>query len=1095
VVHCFAYFLGVDAHSQSDDIAERAVGLVRRLLSATETSHTARERRARRRIARLVDDPSALWTTATLSDAVMRVARPSAATRLLRQVAAKSPVTTRSGLGLRDSLGLKLLGAISPISSPLATRVVHLVVRDAAKGIILPREVGALREHMRTRGDSMRFNINVLGEAVLGDREAQARLDAVCEMMRRPEVDYISVKISAITSQIVTVDHAGSLARVCERLRTVYRTALTHGTFVNLDMEEYRDLALTIDAFTTVLAEPEFASLDAGIVLQAYLPESHFAARRLIDFAAQRHHQHQSTVKIRVVKGANLAMERTEAELHGWCAAPYATKAEVDASWLRLIDLLLHRDTPTGVRVGIASHNLFGLAWALTIADVRGTRDRLDVEMLEGMANAEARAVASIAGSVLLYAPVVAHDDFPSAVAYLVRRLDENTSADNYLRASFHITPESAEFAAQEQRFRAALAARNTVSTASRRRAAVDAALAFARGEFVNEPDGDPTDVALVRLAHAAPHVPAPDVASLDQIEQTLGELRRGAAAWSARSPRERTEILGRAATLMAAERATTIAIMGREAGKTFDEANPEVSEAIDFARFYAIQGEQLGDLTQPLGVVCVVPPWNFPYAIPAGGVFAALAAGNTVVLKPAPQTTGVAWHLADQLWRAGVPRDALAYLRTHDDHTGQHLVAHPQVDAVILTGSFDTAQLFVGWKPELHLLAETSGKNSMIVAASADIDVAVKDLVHSAFSHAGQKCSAASLAIVDEGVLHSSRFLEQLRDAVCTLRVGHGGDPATVMGSLIDPPGDALRRALSTLDHGESWLVEPQPLNGDINTATLWSPGVRLGVTPGSWCQRTEWFGPMLGIIAARDLDHAIEIQNSTEFALTAGLHALDEEECERWLARVNAGNLYVNRATTGAVVARQPFGGWRRSCIGATAKAGGVHYLHNLVRWPKATTTNGVAAQVSAWWREHGAQVRPSSTLNAERNFTRFAPYERVVVVHDSHDTVTPALCAVFRETMNIDVTLATPDATFELNLDTKVRWCSSASAPTARFIAAGAAYDTRPITSCVAAEAPRWLREQSVSVAHHRYGNVGMGPQPQVLPRVASPVTSDT
>jgi len=484
------------------------------------------------------------------------------------------------------------------------------------------------------------------------------------------------------------------------------------------------------------------------------------------------------------------------------------------------------------------------------------------------------------------------------------------------------------------------------------------------------------------------------------------------------------------------------------------------------------------------------VPPWNFPYAIPAGGVFAALAAGNTVALKPAPQTTGVAWHLADQLWRAGVPRDALTFLRTRDDHTGQRLVTHPQVDAVILTGSFDTAQLFVHWKPELHLLAETSGKNSMIIAASADIDVAVKDLVHSAFSHAGQKCSAASLAIVDQGVLHSSRFLEQLRDAVCTLRVGHGGDPATVMGNLIGPPGDALRRAFTTLDHGESWLVEPQPRNGDINTATLWTPGVRLGAAPGSWCQRTEWFGPVLGIIEARDLDHAIEIQNSTEFALTAGLHALDEEECERWLARVNAGNLYVNRATTGAVVARQPFGGWRRSSIGATAKAGGVHYLHNLVRWPKATTTNDVAAQLSAWWREHGAQVRPSSTLNAERNFTRFAPYERVVVVHDSHDAITPSLCAVFRETMGIDVTLATPDATLELNFDTKVRWCSSAPAPTAQFIAAGAAYDTRPITSYVAAEAPRWLREQSVSVAHHRHGNVGMGPQPRVLPRIASP-----
>lgn len=1100
-------------------IADRAVALVRQLLSDAATRLTTRERRARRRIARLVDDPEALLTTATLSDAVMRVANPPAAVRLLRQVAAQSSIGVKTGLGLRDSIGLKLLAALSPLATTLGTRVAHLVVRNASRGIILPLEPELLRRHMDNRGGEMRFNINVLGEAVLGDAEARTRLEAVCEMMRRPEVDYISVKISAITSQIVTVDHAGSLARVCDRLRVVFRTALAHQTFVNLDMEEYRDLALTIDAFTKVLAEQEFASIDAGIVLQAYLPESHAAARRLIEWSAQRYEAHGSTVKIRIVKGANLAMERTEAELHGWSHAPYGSKTEVDASWLRLIRLLLHSDTPKGVRVGVASHNLFGLAWALTIAEEHGTSNRLDVEMLEGMANAEARAIANVTGNVLMYAPVVTHEDFPSAVAYLVRRLDENTSAENYLRVSFRITPDSPAFATEERRFRAALDACEHLSESSIRHAspAQDAAAAFAHGDFTNEPDGDPTDTKLVQLAHSPANITIPNISSLAQIQNTINDVRRGASAWGSLPCSERTEILGRAAALMSAERARTIAIMAQEAGKTFDEANPEVSEAIDFARYYALQGELLartsGDLLRspaegplPLGVVCVVPPWNFPYAIPAGGVFAALAAGNTVILKPAPQTAGVAWHLADQLWRAGVPREALAFVRTHDDDDGKFLVTNQFVNAVILTGSFDTAQLFIGWKPEMHLLAETSGKNAMIIAASADIDLAVKDLVHSAFGHAGQKCSAASIAIVDEAVLESSRFLEQLRDAVLTLSVGFGGDPATVMGNLISAPSETLRRALTTLDSSETWLVEPRPLNGDVRSATLWSPGVRIGVEPDSWCHRTEWFGPVLGIISARNLDQALTIQNSTNFALTAGIHALDEDECERWLSRVSAGNLYINRAMTGAVVSRQPFGGWRRSSVGATAKAGGLHYLHNLVSWPTLSYDNDDIYRADAkfehdlrtWWNETGSQVQPTASLTAERNYRRYVPYDAVVVVHDKNDVATPRACEAIRYTTGINITFATPTKLSNdesvLNqhssherIDTKVRWCASEVAPTRQFLVAGVAYDTRPLTNVVAVELPRWLREQSVSISNHRHGNVGMGPKPRVLPRV--------
>ncbi len=266
------------------------------------------------------------------------------------------------------------------------------------------------------------------------------------------------------------------------------------------------------------------------------------------------------------------------------------------------------------------------------------------------------------------------------------------------------------------------------------------------------------------------------------------------------------------AADVMSAHRARTIAVMARDGAKTVAEADPEVSEGMDFARYYARAA--IDEESTPLGVVVVVPPWNFPYAIPAGGVLAALAGGNAVILKPAPETVAVAAALCAQLWEAGVPPEVLQLVPTRDDEVGQHLITHVGVSAVVLTGSYDTARLFTSWKPTLRLLAETSGKNALVITASADIDLAVKDLVHSAFGHAGQKCSAASLAIVERAVWEDRQFRDQLVDAVSSLRVGPGTELASDVGPLIRAPESALARALGALDPGEAWLITPQQLD-----------------------------------------------------------------------------------------------------------------------------------------------------------------------------------------------------------------------------------------------------------------------------------------
>ncbi len=477
-----------------------------------------------------------------------------------------------------------------------------------------------------------------------------------------------------------------------------------------------------------------------------------------------------------------------------------------------------------------------------------------------------------------------------------------------------------------------------------------------------------------------------------------------------------------------------------------------------------------------------------------AGGVLAALAAGNTVILKPAPEAVRVSWLLMQQLWAAGVPHDVLQFVPSDDDEVGQGLVTHPGVAAVILTGAFATAEMFTRWKPDLHLLAETSGKNAIVVTAAADIDAAVRDIVKSAFGHAGQKCSAGSLAIVEAPVYDHPSFRQQLQDAVTSLRTGPAWQPTTGVAPVIRRPDGPLLQALTQLDAGESWLVAPAV---DASNPNLWSPGVKLGVQPGSWSHRTEWFGPVLAVMRAPDLATALAWQNGTDYGLTAGIQSLDPAECEQFLETAEAGNLYVNRHITGAIVQRQPFGGWKRSSIGASAKAGGPHYVSVLQKWT-ATTDNVVADATTSyrhWWKTHFSLDHDPSALACERNILRYRPLPRGVLVRIS-PTTDAATVALVREAARIpgthisfsvsDHTDVAPDAIVESDRTLAARLgpevCDrlrllTAVEPEVRLaaLAAGVQINPTPIAPDGRVELIHWVREQALSITNHRYGRI--------------------
>ncbi len=1130
---------GQDA--RDPQLAHEAVALVERWLREAQARPVDR---SAARLAAALRDPAGLEFVVGFVDGVVRPADVHVAAAAMHELARHSPTflpwAVRGLLRAGGALAPTLPHLVVPAARRVLRRLVSHLLIDATD-----RKLG--RSIARLRADGVRLNVNLLGEAVLGEREAARRLAGTMRLLARDDVDYVSVKVSAVVAPHSPWAHDETVARIVDTLRPLYRLAAgsPRRAFVNLDMEEYKDLDVTLEVFMRLLDEPELLDLESGIVLQAYLPDALGAMHRLQRWAAARRARGGAPVKVRLVKGANLAMEHVEAELHGWPLATWRTKRESDTHYKRVLDFALRPEHAANVRLGIAGHNLFDVAYAWLLAGRRGVRDAVELEMLLGMAQAQAEVVRRDVGGLLLYTPVVAPREFDVAIAYLVRRLEEGASSENFMSAVFELDHDAQLFARERDRFLASVAALGDAVPACHRTPDRYAGVGARPGPgvFVSTPETDPSvpeNRAWVRDVLARVPGSALGTAtaarswlhSAADVDEQVAGAREAGTRWAALTCDERARVLHRAGDVLEAHRGELLEVMAAETGKTVEQGDPEVCEAVDFAHYYAELARDLehvdGARFRPARLTLVTPPWNFPVAIPAGSTLAALATGAAVLLKPAGQSHRCGAVLADLLWEAGVPRDVLRLVQVDESSLGPTLVAHAGVDRVILTGAYDTAALFRSLRPDLPLLAETSGKNAIIVTPSADLDLAVKDVVASAFGHAGQKCSAASLVVLVGSVATSRRFREQLLDCVSSLVVGYPDDPRAQMGPVIEPAAGKLLSGLTELGPGERWALEPRPLD---TSGRLWSPGVRVGVRRGAPAHLTEYFGPVLSVMTAESLDEAIAIADDVEYGLTAGLHSLDPDEIETWLDRVQAGNLYVNRGITGAIVRRQPFGGWKRSAVGPGAKAGGPSYLDALGTWDTATATQGaeitegrvraivrgayedLAADAAATV-ERGARsdalalatrfaARDVTGLAAERDVLRHLPYPEPVLVRLAAGGHAAALarvvCAAAACGTRVVVSTehvppralraALRAAARDLHVEDEDAWLTRLAAldgGRVRLVGARAASTVpatrgRPdvavwdhaVTESGRVELMPFLREQSVSVTAHRFG----------------------
>ncbi len=647
-------------------------------------------------------------------------------------------------LNKRDTFLFKVYQSFGHYFYPIAIPIIKKRLRMDTSRVIIDAARPHLTKHLATRFDQkIGQNVNLLGEVVLGDEEADKRYYSYLEALKEPDINYISVKISGIYAQTHALNYEESFPELSRRMSELYQAAIDNPyvdengvkrpKFINLDMEEYKDAHLTMRLFKSVLSKPEFLNYSAGIVVQAYLPDAWDFQSELLGFAKERCERGGAPIKMRIVKGCNLDMETVVASLRGWENPVRPNKTEVDANYLHIIERGLMPENSKYLHIGMASHNLYTISYAYLLTKMYNTpKETFCFEMLEGMADQVWRAQSKLGNHVILYTPVVKDEHFLNAVSYLVRRMDENTAPDNFLTHSFNLQPNTEAWDFLKKQFEDAYAIKDNIPhTPHRTQNRLEPYKPVPpMDEMKNEPDTDfdrecnqewqrqifkkwkkskadtpyviPTQIGdktienpsrakyFDRCQDDEVEVCEMSKANAKQVEQIVKIAAEDPKGWRNTTIEERHKIMYDAANRLGEMRGDLIGCMCAITGKTVVEADVEVSEGIDYARFYTPSMKKFYALKdvdiKAKGTILVISPWNFPCAIPCGGVVAALASGNTCILKPATVAAPVAWLFAKAFWDAGVPKEALQVVITERDAL-QKLTTAPEINHVILTG------------------------------------------------------------------------------------------------------------------------------------------------------------------------------------------------------------------------------------------------------------------------------------------------------------------------------------------------------------------------------------------------------------------------
>jgi RHH-type transcriptional regulator, proline utilization regulon repressor / proline dehydrogenase / delta 1-pyrroline-5-carboxylate dehydrogenase len=960
-------------------IAEKTLTIARQLLAATTTNRSLltklrdQFRWDDKLLSWTMDNPKLRVQLFRLIDCLPALTTKTAIARHLQEYLQDEAVELPTALkNLLNFTGTEAIPA--QVAASTLTTAVETLARKYIAGETIPQALSTIEQ---LHHQSMTFTMDLLGEAVVSEAAAQDYLDHYLQLIAQLTTAtqswsgqeganqvQVSVKLTAFYSQFDPLDVSGSQSKVNDRLRILLRRAQELGAAVHFDMEQYRYKNATLQILQSLLLEPEFIDrTDIGLTLQAYLRDSYQDLQNLIAWVKKRGHP----LTLRLVKGAYWDQETILARQNHWPAPVYRHKSSTDANFERMTRLLLANHAYLHAAIG--SHNIRSQAQAIATAQVLEIPSQhLEFQVLYGMADQFAATLAQQGQRVRVYCP---YGTLIPGMAYLTRRLLENTANSSFLKQSLNNAPSELLLAVptwgsgdqdgdvvQPTSITISTAAITHINSAADTDYAIDelrtqatTALEHVRQQFGHNYwpllDGQwlPTTTTIPSVNPSNPTEIVGSIGQIDlvQADQAIIAAQKAFLTWRKTPVTERTAILRRAADLLAARRHELNAWMVFEAGKPLKQADGEVSEAIDFCRYYAAEMERLapeiiydvaGEIDRyyyaPKGIVLVISPWNFPLAIPTGMTVAALVTGNCVLLKPATVTAVIAAKLSEILVEAGIPPGVFQYLPGRGSTIGSHLVKHPIVQMIVFTGSqavgceiyAHAAILQPGQGHLKRVVAEMGGKNAIVIDESADLDQAVQGVVYSAFGYSGQKCSACSRVIVLSAIYDA--FVERLVAATKSLNVGNAAEPSTTVGPVIDET--AQQRIRSIIAQGKLTatvaLELPAPALGYFV-----GPVIFIDVEPNDSIAQAEIFGPVLVVIKAADFEQALVIANGTNYALTGGLYSRTPSHIDRAKLEFEVGNLYINRSITGAIVARQPFGGYKLSGVGS--KAGGPDYL----------------------------------------------------------------------------------------------------------------------------------------------------------------------
>ncbi|MES2803748.1 MAG: proline dehydrogenase family protein [Bdellovibrionota bacterium] len=889
------------------------------------------------------------------------------------------PAVFNMGLGLGSLAPSLMAGAIKKNVTSMAKMFITGETPDEALSVL-----------KKARKNNLTFTVDILGEATLSEKEAleyQKRYMELIEWLAKdaakwdenplldrdadgpiPKIN-VSVKMTAVYSQINDKAWDESKAMLKERLRPIFKKGMDLGVFVNLDMEHYGVKHLTVEVFKELICEPEFKNYKFfGCVVQAYLRDSYADVKDYVEFARTR----AVPFTIRLVKGAYWDSETIEAKQKGWSIPVYLNKAESDANYELCANYIL--ENYKFIRVALASHNVRTISAAIVKAEQLGLpKNAYEVQMLYGMAEPIKKSLSDMGYRVREYAPV---GELIPGMAYLVRRLLENTSNESWLRGKFAegkttaellkdpsvgLTPTNPipvtnpndfqnepylDFAVEEVRTETQKAIQNLKSQLPVKIQPIVGGQKFTTGETFKR----------VNPSRHAQVVAEVTMASVEAAETAMTKAHEAFKTWKNVDTYRRAKFLDDVADLMVKNKFKLMAQQIVEVGKPWAEADGDVAEAIDFLRYYARHQRQLANplrvghapgeishyIYKPRGVVAVISPWNFPLAILAGQVAAALVTGNTVVMKPAEQSSLVAQGLWDLFKQVGLPENVLQFLPGYGEIVGDYIVKHKHTTTIAFTGSKAVGLLIAknaavvqpGQQHVKRCIIEMGGKNAMIIDSDADLDEAVDGVLYSAFGFAGQKCSAASRVIVLDEVYE--KFTQRLVEGAKSIEISSAENPKGYFGPVVDE--EAFTRLNNSISEASSKYKVL--FKGESPQGGYFVPITIFGDVKGSDdVAQNEFFGPIVAMIRAKDLSHAIEIANSTEYALTGGIFSRSPANIERVKQELEVGNMYINRGITGAMVDRHPFGGYKMSGIGS--KTGGPDYLKQFTE-PIVVTEN---------------------------------------------------------------------------------------------------------------------------------------------------------